>query len=141
MRQFGEVACVCCAGAMLLNVVALWVLVIRYGDRLRRRESPRARRVGTALVAVCCLLPFAVYYGPSLYTRATLGRWPLGTYPNGVIREGMTRDEVHALLGEPNNRDEWPDREAWYYSIDAMGASYFSVHFSAEGRVMSTGGD
>ena len=126
---------------MFVAIVVLSLVGIRVGGRLRRRESARSQRGGTALVAVCCLVPFAAYYGPSLYTRVTLGRFPLGCYPYGVIREGMTRDEVQTRLGTPNDRYECNEEERWLYSIDALGADYFCVAFRADGRVKRTCGN
>ena len=69
------------------------------------------------------------------------GNYPLGSYPNGKITEGMTRDEVSAVLGSPHERFTSDDEESWYYWIDSFGIGYFCVRFGPEGRVTGTHGN
>jgi hypothetical protein len=52
----------------------------------------------------------------------------------------MTRDEVYAILGEPNERQPGPDEaELWGYYIQEFGWSAWMnpvyVKFSAQGKV------
>ena len=66
---------------------------------------------------------------------------PLGGYPSGVIREGMSADEVRALLGSPHEvHDHDPRRVSWLYYLDAIELDWFLVTFGPDGRVDHTGG-
>jgi hypothetical protein len=57
------------------------------------------------------------------------------------VRVGMTRDEVHTLLGEPLVRSSpswlWPEA-GWRYSDQVTGTSHYhqrDISFSRDGRV------
>jgi hypothetical protein len=66
---------------------------------------------------------------------------PLDRYPNGVVTEGMSADEVRTRLGAPHQvEDRDPTRVRWFYWLDAIGLDWFVVVFGPDGRVSYTGG-
>ena len=80
------------------------------------------------LLASCCLLPCLGRRVPDALTFQ--------------VKEGMTRDEVFAILGEPNERQPSRDgEELWGYYIQEFGCSAWMnpvyVRFSGEGKVLS----
>ena len=52
------------------------------------------------------------------------------------VRNGMTRDEVRALLGAPQSQIPAGNRTGWYYAYGADGGA--SVFFDHDGHVIST---
>jgi hypothetical protein len=123
------------AWAVVLLLVAVGVL---RGIRLARSGSPRARRYGVLLLLVSASVPLSGCLGPPLVVRLAYGNYPIGRYPNGKIKEGMTADEVVATLGTPHERYRQDDAERWYYWIDSFGLSWFGVAFGPDGRVEHT---
>jgi len=82
------------------------------------------------LVAALCSIPIAcmVYH--------------CGVRPYGIeerskkVVEGMTREQVHSLLGEPHNRSVTFDgKDEWIYQYEWSGLGYFLVRFNENGRV------
>jgi hypothetical protein len=131
---------------LVLLVICLFVLTVTVlgivcGANLVRRPSRGSRRVGWALVLVGVLLPVVCFCGPSVLFRLNHDNPPLGHYPNGVIQEGMSADEVRALLGNPHEVSE-RDRErvGWWYWLDAIELDWFLVTFGPDGKVTSTSG-
>src|SRR5947209_16578287 len=104
-------------------------------------SGSKAKRYGLVLVLVSGAVPLCCCLLPPVVVRITYGNYPLGSYPNGKIREGMTRDEVAAILGSPHERFRRDDEESWYYWLDSFGIGYFGVHFGSEGRVTGTHGN
>jgi outer membrane protein assembly factor BamE (lipoprotein component of BamABCDE complex) len=76
--------------------------------------------------------------GPSQVVRAIYGNYPLGYHPGGKIKEGMSVDQVVAILGTPHERHTQGDEEHWYYYIDSFGMTLFGVDFDSQGRVVRT---
>src|SRR5947207_2490898 len=116
------------AGAAILGVLALiWLAVllaalvgaIRGVILIRRRPSP-ARRTGIILLLVSVAVPFSCCVGPSIVFRLNHGSYPLGGDPYTQVKEGMSADDVRAALGNPHNREEREDGEAWYYYQDSF---------------------
>jgi outer membrane protein assembly factor BamE (lipoprotein component of BamABCDE complex) len=69
------------------------------------------------------------------------GNYPLGSYPNGKITQGMTKDEVEAILGSPHERFKRDDEETWYYWLDSFRIGFFGVRFGPDGHVTGTHGN
>jgi outer membrane protein assembly factor BamE (lipoprotein component of BamABCDE complex) len=67
--------------------------------------------------------------------------YPLGRYPSGQIKDGMSPDEVIAILGAPHHRDKSGDSERWFYWLDSYGINWFSVRFGPDGKVSGTSGN
>jgi hypothetical protein len=140
--DFGAGACA--AGCVLLLYLAAFGLVIGglfWGLNLYGKDSPRIRRRGVIMMVACGLVPFFCCLGPPNAVRIMYGNYPLGSYPNNKISEGMSKDEVKAILGTPHERFTDGEEESWYYWTDSFGIGYFSVYFGSDGRVDHTGGD
>jgi hypothetical protein len=137
------------AGAFVWGLLCLaWAVVfvmvasgIAWGTKLLRSESPKARKYGLLFVLVSGIIPLGCCLLPPVAVRITYGNYPLGSYPNGKITEGMTRDEVSTILGSPHERYRRDDEDSWYYWIDSFGIGYFGVRFGPEGRVTGTHGN
>jgi hypothetical protein len=98
------------SGGMACFVLLAWAFVLMLaavgavrGVRLLGGGSPQGRN-GVLLVLVSVLAPVACCLGPSHVVRLMYGNYPLGSYPNNKIHEGMTADEVVAILGTPHER-------------------------------------
>ena len=128
----------CLAWAVVFVLIALG---IGWGSKLLRSESPKARMSGLLIVLVSGMVPVSCCLGPPHAVRIVYGNYPLGSYPNGKIKEGMTKDEVAAILGSPHERFIRADEESWYYWLDSFGIGYFGVRFGPEGRVTGTHGN
>ncbi len=124
-----------------LVVLVLTVLGIAWGSRLLRSQSPKDRKYGLFFVVVSGMVPLCCYLLPPQIVRITYGNYPLGSNPSGKISEGMTRDEVSAILGNPHELFKTDDEESWYYWLDSFGIGYFGVRFGPEGRVIGTHGN
>jgi hypothetical protein len=141
--DFGASAAVGC----FLLVVWACVLVfaglgaVRGLMLLHPGSPPRGRRCGVILVLASGLLPLSCCLGPAQLVRLAYGNYPLGSYPNGKVQEGMTADEVVATLGSPHERHKQGEGERWYYWIDSFGMHWFGVEFGPDGRVVHTYGD
>ena len=123
-------------------VLAISVVGIILGARLLRSTSPAGRRCGRGLLLlVACLLAICCYVARPQAVRLQNGTHPLGIYPSNKIQEGMSREDVEAILGPPYQRDEYNDRETWSYLVDPHGERFFFVDFGPDGRATSTYGD
>jgi hypothetical protein len=137
------------ASAAIASIVGLaWLVIIvcaiggtAWGVRRLRSGEPKSRKSGTLLVVVSLLIPFLCCFGPSQAIRIIYGNYPLGSYPNNKIQEGMSQDEVVAILGTPHERHGRADGEGWYYWIDSLGILYFGVQFGPDRKVTSTHGN
>jgi hypothetical protein len=131
-------------GMLCLAWVVVFVLIalgIAWGTKLLRSESPKVRKYGLVFVLVSGIVPLCCCLLPPHVVRIMYGNYPLGSYPNNKIKEGMTRDEVEAILGSPHERHKRDDEESWYYWLDSFGIGYFGVRFGPEGQVTGTHGN
>jgi outer membrane protein assembly factor BamE (lipoprotein component of BamABCDE complex) len=108
------------------------------GARYLVRGPVRQRRVGWALLLASLLLPASCWVVPSLVFRLTHGTGPIGDLPYRTVREGMTPEQVIAILGPPHDRHSGDDGEHWYYSKDSFGIDWFKVEFDPQARVRTT---
>jgi outer membrane protein assembly factor BamE (lipoprotein component of BamABCDE complex) len=89
-----------------------------------------------ALVLSACFLPGVLF-------RLQYGRPPLTTaeYRASIqIEEGMTPDEVRAIIGPPHKVHAdfgGEGQEAWIYFTDSLELNYLGVWFGTTGRVYS----
>lgn len=94
---------------------------------------------GWLLVLVSCLLPIFCYVAPPHLFRLAYGSYPIGDrepFLCGQIRQGMSCDEVQAILGPPHHRWKYADgTETWNYLWEWYGAGFFDVKFGPDGRV------
>lgn len=125
-----------------LAVSGMSAVAIGCGVNLLRRP-PRGRRLsGILLVLAGVLLPVSCCSGPSVLFRLHYNAAPLGDYPSGVIRKGMSQDEVRALLGNPHQIDERDSqRITWLYWLDATEIGWVMIIFDADRIVDHTGGN
>jgi len=65
--------------------------------------------------------------------RATPSAKPFDNWRR--VRQGMTREQVKSLVGEPSKAFELDGSQAWYYRYEAGAAG--SVFFDAAGRTSS----
>jgi hypothetical protein len=130
-------------GTGMMFVLAVWAVVLAcfvvgiiFGARLLRRGSAM---LGWLLVLVSCLLPIFCYVAPPHLFRLAYGSYPLGDRdPSlcGGIKEGMSRDEVQAILGPPHRRSLNANREeTWTYFWEWYGVGFYAVKFGPDGRV------
>jgi len=137
------------SGAIVLLVLMVWVMVliavglgIRKGCRLLHSELPAGRKHGLLLLLGCAAVPLLCWQGPPHAVRLAYGNYPLGRYPNRMIAEGMSMEEVRRVLGSPHEVVKgYEDTESWYYWIDSFGVRYFGVQFDSDGRVIVTHGN
>lgn len=136
------------SGVIVLFLLVFWVIlfacvlaVVFLGARLRRSGSPRARTLGLWLVLASCSVPFVCCLAPPHLVRLIYGNYPIGSYPSGRINEGMSVDEVEAILGTPHEKNKRDNEETWFYWIDTFGVHYFAVGFGPDRRVVNTYGD
>jgi hypothetical protein len=111
------------------------------GVVLVRTRARRAKILGVVLLIAGASLPFTCWFGPSQVFRIEYGNYPLGRYPNGKIHNGMTRDDVLAILGTPHETHNRGDEETWMYYLDSFGMGWFAVYFDINGHVYSQGGN
>jgi hypothetical protein len=136
------------SATLWFHLFIVWVIVlilvsigIIRAIRLLRSESSRARRWGFSLLVVAGLIPFGCCMLPPHAVRITHGNYPLGTYPHGKIKSGMSVDEVVIALGSPHDVFKQGDEECWHYWIDSFGIQWFGVAFGPNGRVTNTYGN
>ena len=136
------------SGGIVLVLMIVWAVVlalvaaaILWGMKLLRSMSRTTRTVGFLLILVSGLVPFGCCFGPSHVVRFIYGNYPLKHYPTGKIKEGMSPDEVLAILGTPHQRYKRSDGESWYYWLDSFDINWFGVQFGPDGRVTSTHGN
>ena len=80
----------------------------------------------------CCVVP-------PVALRITHGNFPIRSSDMDKVREGMTADEVQAILGTPHERHPSGDGEAtWYYYCDSFGLAALGIGFGPDGRVKNT---
>jgi hypothetical protein len=123
-----------------LAVLGISVAAIVRGGVLLRRP-PAGRWSGRVLILAGLLLPVCCCTAPSVLFRLHHDTPPLGRYPSGVVKEGMSPDEVRALLGTPhqvNDRD--PRGVTWLFWLDAIKLDWFMVIFGPDGKVNWTAG-
>jgi hypothetical protein len=129
-------ACVEIFIAVAVIIFAIWAF--SKGASLLRRESlPKKKKYGVLLCLLSVLVPTTCWIGPSVLVRVFYGNYPLGSYPDNKITEGMTSDQVKAVLGTPHERHG----DSWYYWIDSLGLYYFAVQFGPNGLVTATYGN
>ena len=119
-------------------VLALAVTGIILGARLLSRGSAK---LGWPLVLVSCILPIFCYVAPPYIVRLEYGNYPLGSYPDNKIEEGMSQNEVVAILGPPHERYTVSGEVRWLYYIDSFDIRWFGVAFGPDGRVEHTYGN
>ncbi len=125
--------------AVILAVSAVGVIL---GARLLRSKSSTARKcTGGLLLLGSCLLPIFCYFARPDAVRLDNGTHPLGSYPGNKIREGMSGDEVKAILGPPHQRNKNNDRETWIYWTESYGGYWVGVDFGPDGRVTNLYGN
>ncbi len=135
------------SGSVVLMLLAAWLLLAGVvvgaviAVQLLRRDSTGSKIGGALLLSACVLLPLTCCVGPPYFVRVVYGNYPLGQYPNGVVREGMTGDEVRALLGSPHERYVHDREETWFYWLDSFDIHWFGVFYGPDGRVKSTSGN
>ena len=115
--------------AVVLANIAVAVIL---GVLLLRRGSTK---LGRLLVLVGCLLPLCCYLARPNAVPSENGSHPIEIDRRNKVREGMSGDEVRAILGPPHQRKRSNDRETWIYWIDTYGGSWVGVDFGADGRV------
>jgi hypothetical protein len=132
-------------GIIFMFVLIAWAVVLAIsvggiilGTRLLRRGTSK---LGWMLVLASCFLPVFCYVAPPYLFRLEYGNYPLGSYPNNKIEEGMSQDEVVAILGPPHRRYEQNGNECWQYYIDSFDIRWFGVDFGPDGRVTHTYGN
>jgi outer membrane protein assembly factor BamE (lipoprotein component of BamABCDE complex) len=126
--------------AVVLAISAIGILL---GVRLLSGKLSTGRKfAGGLLLLGGCLFPFICYFATTpAEVRLENGTHPLESYPSGKIQQGMSRDDVKAILGPPQQRDANHDRETWMYLIDPYGEHWFGVDFGPDGRVTHTYGN
>jgi hypothetical protein len=140
--DFGASACLSVCLLIAWTAVFLLVLVgMRWGVAILRRQPPRGRKWGVLLIVASGLVPLCCALGPPHVVWLLSGSYPLGHRPHNKIQEGMSEEEVAAILGPPHDRVKRGDGERWYYWIDSFGLSWYCVRFGPEGRVLGTHGN
>ena len=130
-----------CLCFVWIAVLALVAVGIGCGIKLVNNGSAKARVYGLVIVAGCGMVPICCCLLPAHLTKMEYGNYPLGSYPNNKIEEGMTKDEVAAILGTPHNKVEEDDGDRWYYWIDSFGIHWCCVRFDRESRVSGMHGN
>jgi hypothetical protein len=93
---------------VILIWLIVWVLILVsalvgavYAAALLHRENAKGRRYGLVLLLVSGLVPLTCWLGPPHAVRVFYGNYPVGADARDKIKEGMTKEEVTAILGEP----------------------------------------
>src|SRR5438105_2860475 len=110
------------------TVLVLVVVGFIRGKRLFASGLPKDRKYGLLLILASAFTPLFCWLAPPHVVRMIYGNYPIGSYPSNKIKEGMSTDEVAALLGSPHERFQREDGENWYYWIDS-----FSIHWFSSG--------
>jgi hypothetical protein len=126
------------ASVAILSLAAVGIIL---GIKLLKRGSSARKTLGVLLLLVSGLFPVFCFVAPPYIVRLECGNYPIGSYPNGKIQEGMSFHEVEAILGSPHQRDQLGGREQWIYWIDSFGIYYFGVDFGPDGHVTHTYGN
>jgi hypothetical protein len=125
-------------GAAILVFAGIGIVT---GGKLLRSGSPGARRGGVALILGGVMIPLFCWLGPPHAVRLRYGNYPIGTYPSNRIRQGMSMDQVTAILGTPHEKTDDGAIARWYYWIDSFSIRWFGVAFGADRRVTDTYGN
>jgi SmpA / OmlA family len=138
------------AGAAIMGFLAcVWLFVLGFslaglvwGWKLCLSDKPRAKRCGVVVLLFSGMVPLSCCLLPSQLFRMSYGSYPLRDSPYSKVYEGMTRDEVVSVLGDPHNRrDDEDGGGRWVYYRDAYELNYFTVYFGPDGRVKNSGGN
>jgi len=135
-------------GGLILFLLIVGVIVgacvvsgIVWGAKLLKTGSPKSRKYGVCILLFSGSVPLFCCLAPPHVIRMMYGNYPIGKYPENVIRKGMSTDQVTAILGTPHERYNHGDGEHWCYWIDSFSISYFGVLFGPDGRVIATHGN
>ena len=84
------------------------------------------------LTLTCCLIPYALI-------RVKCALHPPIKGAGDRIKNGMTREKVQKMYGQPHERStDHKGREVWYYYCDCLGQWIVGVQFDEDGRVESS---
>ena len=119
-------------GAVVLLLAAVGMIL---GVKRLKSVSSARRKVGVLLLLVSGLFPVFCFLAPPYIFRLGYGSYPIGSYPIN-IREGMSSDEVKAILGTPHQRDKEKDGERWLYWIDPYGIHWCCLEFGPDGHMI-----
>jgi hypothetical protein len=137
--DFGAGASIACVWLLTWAVVLVFVSAgVVWGAALIKSESLIVRRRGLILLLGSASAPLFCCLAPPCIVRIGYGNYPIYRRPDGKIKEGMSADEVVAVLGTPHERVKEKDGESWYYWIDSLGIDWFRVSFGPDGRVTET---
>jgi hypothetical protein len=132
------------SGGIFVFLIIAWGIVfalvsigLYLGARFFRKESPKAKKLGVLITLVSGLTPFFCCMAPPLAVRIFYGNYPIGS-SHGKIDEGMSKDEVTAILGNPHERFKQDEQEKWFYWFDSFGIGWFGVDFGSDGHVIRT---
>ncbi len=112
-----------------------------WGLTLIGKKSPSVRKCGVILMVISGAAPFFCCLAPPIMVRMEYGNFPIEGDPYSKISEGMSKDEVQAILGTPHGRNEDDKGETWHYWRDSFGINWFGVRFNPNGRVDHTYGN
>jgi hypothetical protein len=98
-------------------------------------------RFGGLLIIISILFPIFCFVAPPHLIRLKYGNYPIGSYPTGKIHEGMTYNEVEAVLGTPHQCSKQDKRETWIFWIDSFGMYYCGIDFGPDGHVSAIYGN
>jgi hypothetical protein len=136
------------SGGISLMLIAVWavVLIVALAGFIRarillERGSLAERKRGTRLLIVCGLIPLFCCLCPPQVVRITYGNYPISSSSRDKVKEGMSADEVRALLGRPHEASTRQEGEFWYYWLDSYSISWFCVRFGSDGHVVGTHGN
>lgn len=116
-------------------------------DRLagRARARPAAAILALSFLLPACTMPQTATFDPDAW-KSQRGAAPQdnrrGAMVEGLktaVRDGMPREEVVALLGEPDSRNAATGVEVYELGVSAVGVDeeYFEVRYQ-DGRVASS---
>jgi hypothetical protein len=141
--DFGAAGTVLCGVAVVyLGIFGIALTGIVCGVKLAKRPTRGGKFMGALLILASDLLPVGCCSAPRVMFRLNHENPPLGHYPNGVIKNGMSMEDVRARLGKEHmvyKRNE--EEVTWLYYLDTLELGWFSVTFDANGRVTWTGGN
>ena len=102
-----------------------------------RRQRVTCLGVFAGICLLACILPSACF-------RLRYGQPPLSgekyRSSSATVKEGMSSEDVIAILGNPHRRVPYTGREGgerWYYYADALEAEMRAIHIGPDGRVLS----
>ena len=122
-----------CRTATLGLAPASPVVAASSSGRVRRRVRWSAA-LATVLLVTCL--------GTSLLPGTSSDACRSGViavFESGKLHAGMTREEVHALLGPPD--PPWPSHDGWCLGASPLGvdSEYYAVRYGPDGRVTGFG--